>query len=38
MVAELIRPSLLEFAKKEKPDLDSKGFISKGLRKGSFAG
>src|SRR5207245_41043 len=27
MVAELIRPSLLEFAKKEKPDLDSKGFI-----------
>src|SRR5438094_3564375 len=27
MVAELIRPSLLEFDKKEKPDLDSKGFI-----------
>src|SRR5438132_5641584 len=27
MVAELIRPSLLEFAKKEKPDLDRKGFI-----------
>src|SRR5438067_7383674 len=27
MVAELIRPSLLEFAKKEKPDLDSKGFL-----------
>src|SRR6266699_3115981 len=27
MVAELIRPSLLEFIKKEKPDLDSKGFI-----------
>src|SRR6266513_1717697 len=27
MVAELIRPSLLEFAKKEKPDLESKGFI-----------
>src|SRR6184192_906176 len=27
VVAELIRPSLLEFAKKEKPDLDSKGFI-----------
>src|SRR5947207_14215995 len=27
MVAELIRPSLLEFIKKEAPDLDSKGFI-----------
>src|SRR5258708_4213571 len=27
MVAELIRPSLLEFIKKEVPDLDSKGFI-----------
>jgi uncharacterized membrane protein len=27
MVAELIRPSLLEFIKKERPDLDSKGFI-----------
>src|SRR5256885_12900801 len=27
MVAELIRPSLLEFIKKEKPDLDSKGFL-----------
>src|SRR2546430_2957607 len=27
MVAELIRPSLLEFIKKEKPNLDSKGFI-----------
>src|SRR5881296_3953908 len=27
MVAELIRPSLLEFIKKEKPDLDEKGFI-----------
>jgi uncharacterized membrane protein len=27
MVAELIRPSLLEFISKEKPDLDSKGFI-----------
>jgi hypothetical protein len=27
MVAELIRPSLLEFAKKERPGLDSKGFI-----------
>src|SRR5213592_4782946 len=27
MVAELIRPSLLEFIKKEKPDLDSKAFI-----------
>src|SRR5437867_8317256 len=27
MVAELIRPSLLEFIKKEKPELDSKGFI-----------
>src|SRR5213596_2250081 len=28
MVAELIRPTLLEFIKKEKPDLDSKGFLS----------
>src|SRR5438046_5204938 len=27
MVAELIRPSLLEFAKKEKPGLDNKGVI-----------
>ena len=27
MVAELIRPSLLEFIKKETPGLDSKGFI-----------
>src|ERR1700731_3416372 len=27
MVAELIRPSLLEFVKKERPGLDSKGFI-----------
>src|SRR5438874_13170504 len=27
MVAELIRPSLLEFIKKTMPDLDSKGFI-----------
>src|SRR5258707_4839897 len=27
MMAELIRPSLLEFISKEKPDLDSKGFI-----------
>src|SRR6184192_3801896 len=27
VVAELIRPSLLEFAKKEKPDLDDKDFI-----------
>jgi uncharacterized membrane protein len=27
MVAELIRPSLLEFIKKETPDLDSKGFV-----------
>jgi len=27
MVAELIRPSLLEFIKKKLPDLDSKGFI-----------
>jgi hypothetical protein len=27
MVAELIRSSLLEFAKKERPGLDSKGFI-----------
>ena len=27
MVAELIRPSLLEFIKKERPDLDGKGFI-----------
>src|SRR5881227_124486 len=27
MVAELIRPSLVEFIKKEKPDLDDKGFI-----------
>ena len=27
MVAELIRPSLLEFIKKRLPDLDSKGFI-----------
>src|SRR5712672_3731564 len=27
MIAELIRPSLLEFIKKEKPDLDSKGFL-----------
>src|ERR1043166_586917 len=27
MVAELIRPSLLEFIKKETPALDSKGFI-----------
>src|SRR5439155_26450874 len=27
MVAELIRPSLLDFIKKEKPDLDSKGFL-----------
>src|SRR6185312_8002347 len=27
MVAELIRPSLLEFISKEKPSLDSKGFI-----------
>jgi uncharacterized membrane protein len=27
MIAELIRPSLLEFIRKEKPDLDSKGFI-----------
>ena len=27
MIAELIRPSLLEFIKKKLPDLDSKGFI-----------
>jgi len=27
MIAELIRPSLLEFIKKRLPDLDSKGFI-----------
>ena len=27
MVAELIRPSLLEFIKKETPGLESKGFI-----------
>jgi len=27
MMADLIRPSLLEFISKEKPDLDSKGFI-----------
>jgi uncharacterized membrane protein len=27
MIAELIRPSLLEFTKKKLPDLDSKGFI-----------
>src|SRR5215471_6135871 len=27
MIAELIRPSLLEFIKKKVPDLDSKGFI-----------
>ncbi|HEU5312181.1 MAG TPA: DUF1003 domain-containing protein, partial [Candidatus Udaeobacter sp.] len=27
MVAELVRPSLLEFIKKETPGLDSKGFI-----------
>src|SRR6266481_733849 len=27
MVAELIRPSLLEFIKNDKPGLDSKGFI-----------
>ena len=27
MIAELIRPSLLEFVKKKLPDLDSKGFI-----------
>ena len=27
MIAELIRPSLLEFAKKKVPDLDSKAFI-----------
>src|SRR5436305_9163112 len=27
IVAEMIRPSLLEFIKKEKPDLNSKGFI-----------
>jgi len=27
MVAELIRPSLFQFIRKEKPDLDSKGFI-----------
>ena len=27
MVAELVRPSLLEFIKKETPALDSKGFI-----------
>jgi uncharacterized membrane protein len=27
MIAELIRPSLLEFIKKERPGLDSKGFI-----------
>jgi uncharacterized membrane protein len=27
MIAELIRPSLLDFAKKKVPDLDSKGFI-----------
>jgi uncharacterized membrane protein len=27
MIAELIRPSLLEFVKKKVPDIDSKGFI-----------
>src|SRR5436853_1960613 len=27
MIAELIRPSLLEFIKKRLPDLDTKGFI-----------
>ena len=27
MIAELIRPSLLEFIKKKLPDLDSNGFI-----------
>jgi len=27
MVAELVRPSLLEFIKKERPGVDSKGFI-----------
>src|SRR5438552_17640581 len=27
MIAELIRPSLLEFIKKKLPDLDSKAFI-----------
>jgi hypothetical protein len=27
MIAELIRPSLLEFIKKKVPDLDEKGFI-----------
>src|SRR5258708_32945785 len=27
MIAELMRPSLLEFIKKKLPDLDSKGFI-----------
>ena len=27
MIAELIRPSLLEFIKKKLPDLDTKGFI-----------
>src|SRR5438445_11101607 len=27
MIAELIRPSLLEFIKKKLPDLDEKGFI-----------
>src|SRR5436305_14762539 len=27
MIAELIRPSLLEFIKKKVPDVDSKGFI-----------
>src|ERR1700745_3886848 len=27
MIAELIRPSLLEFIKKKVPDLDDKGFI-----------
>ena len=27
MIAELIRPSLLEFIKRKFPDLDSKGFI-----------
>src|SRR5205809_636819 len=30
MIAELIRPSLLEFIKKKLPDLDAKGFICHG--------
>ena len=36
MIAELIRPSLLEFIKKKLPDLDSKAFICLDDR-GNFA-